>query len=89
MYITTKKDASMKKDLSKKAKITILKEFKKYQKLKAKAEARYKELKEQIQAEIDSGKYGDYVLAITEREVKEYTVPARTDTIVKVDVVIN
>lgn len=67
-----------------KQKIQILAEFKEEQALKAKAEARIKELKAQIQAEIDAGKYGDYVLIFEERDVKEYVVKARVDTIVKV-----
>lgn len=70
--------------MTKQQKIQILAEFKEEQALKAKAEARIKELKAQIQAEIDAGKYGDYVLIFEERDVKEYVVKARTDTIVKV-----
>ena len=70
--------------MNKTQKIQILKEFKEEQALKAKAEARIKELKAQIQAEIDAGQYGDYVLVFEEREVKEYVVKARVDELVKV-----
>lgn len=70
--------------MTKQDKIRILKEFKEEQELKKAAEKRIAELKAQIQAEIDAGQYGDYVLVFEEREVKEYTVKARTDTIVKV-----
>lgn len=70
--------------MTKQDKIQILKEFKEEQELKKAAEKRIAELKAQIQAEIDAGQYGDYVLVFEEREVKEYTVKARTDTIVKV-----
>lgn len=65
-------------------KIRILEEYKETKELVAAAEKRVRELKAQIQAEIDAGKYGDYVLVFEEREVKEYVVPARTDRIVKV-----
>lgn len=70
--------------MNKADKIKILAEFKEEQALKAKAEARIKELKAQIQAEIDAGQYGDYVLVFEEREVKEYVVKARVDELVKV-----
>lgn len=65
-------------------KVQILSEFKELQELKSKAEKRIKELKAQIQAEIAAGQYGDYILMYEERDVKEFTVPARHDTIVKV-----
>ncbi|HNA61530.1 MAG TPA: hypothetical protein PKW79_00430 [Rhabdochlamydiaceae bacterium] len=70
--------------MTKADKIQILKEFKEEQELKKAAEKRIAELKAQIQAEIDAGQYGDYVLVFEEREVKEYTVKARKDEIVKV-----
>lgn len=70
--------------MTKQQKIAILAEYKEEQILKAKAEARIKELKAQIQADIDAGQYGDYVLIFEQRDVKEYVVKARTDTIVKV-----
>jgi hypothetical protein len=79
--ITTRQKGT---NMTTKQKIKILAEFKEEQALKAKAEARIKELKAQIQAEIDQGKYGDYVLIFEERDVKQYVVSARTDTIVKV-----
>lgn len=70
--------------MTKQDKIQILAEYKEEVELRNHAEKRIKELKAQIQAEIDAGKYGDYVLTFDQREVKEYVVAARTDTLVKV-----
>lgn len=70
--------------MNKQDKITVLSEFKELNELKNSAEKRIKELKAQIKAEIEAGKYGDYVLTYEEREVKEFTVAARVDTILKV-----
>lgn len=70
--------------MTKQQKIEILAEFKESKELTAFAEKRLKELKDIIKAEIETGKYGDLVLTIEEREVKEYVVPARTDKIIKV-----
>lgn len=65
-------------------KIATLSEYKELQELKSIAEKRMKELKEQINAQIKAGKYGDYVLAFEDVEVKEYTVQSRVDHRIKV-----
>jgi hypothetical protein len=70
--------------MKKEDKIAILQEFKEFQELKNKALKRYDELKKLILADIEAGKYGDYVLAFEERSVKEYVSAARVDTLVKV-----
>lgn len=70
--------------MTKQQKIAILAEFKENKELVSQAEKRLKELKDQIKSDIDAGVYGDLVLTIEEREVKEYVVPARTDKIIKV-----
>lgn len=70
--------------MNKTEKIKILAEFKELQELKAAAEKRYKEIKKQIESEIEAGKYGDFALGFEFREVREYVVPARTDKIIKV-----
>jgi hypothetical protein len=72
------------REMTKQDKIKVLAEYREIQELKAAAEKRYKELKKQIEAEIESGKHGDFVVAFEFREVREYIVPARTDKIVKV-----
>lgn len=70
--------------MKKQNKILIISEFKELQELKAKADKRIKELKDQIQKEFDAGIYGQYFLNFETREVREYVVPARIDHIVKI-----
>lgn len=71
--------------MNKQTKIQILSDFKEEQELKNRAEKRLKELKAQIMADIEAGMYGDYCLTFDKREVKEFTVESRVDTIVKVN----
>jgi len=70
--------------MSKSEKIKMLSEFKELQVLKLAAEKRYKELKAEIEENLEAGQYGDYALGFEFRDVKEYTVSARTDKIIKV-----
>lgn len=70
--------------MKKQDKIQVISEFKELQELKSRADKRIKELKDQIQKDFDAGIYGDYSLNFEIREVREYVVPARVDTIVKV-----
>lgn len=70
--------------MNKEQKIKILSEFKELQELKASAEKRYKEIKKQIEENIDAGRYGDFALGFEFRDVREYVVPSRTDKIIKV-----
>lgn len=70
--------------MNKQAAIIILKDFQEAKELKAAAEKRYQTLRSEILEDMKAGKYGDMVLDFEEREVKEYTVAARTDKIIKV-----
>lgn len=70
--------------MTKQDKIQLLSEYKELQALKTEAEKRYKELKKQIEENIEAGKYGEFALGFEFREVREYVVPARTDKIIKV-----
>lgn len=67
-----------------KQKIKALQEYRDLKELTATAAKRIKEIQAEIKAHYEPGEYGDLILTIEEREVKEYTVPARTDQIIKV-----
>lgn len=70
--------------INKKDRVKILREYKEESELKRAAEKRIAELKKEIFENIPEGQYEDMVLAIEARDVKEYTVAARTDKIIKV-----
>jgi hypothetical protein len=58
--------------------------YKVLQENKSKIDKELKLLKDEL-LKSDAGQYGQYMLAFETREVREYLVPARIDTIVKVN----
>lgn len=61
----------------------LIAEFKSLKDQQKETDRRLKELKESI-LNFDAGMYGEYVLTFETRNVKQYVVEARTDTIIKV-----
>lgn len=65
-------------------KIKTLEEYRELKELTSRAEKRIKEIQAEIKTKYMPGEYGSLVLSIERREVKEYTVAARVDQIIKV-----
>lgn len=61
----------------------ILQEYREQNEIKKAAEKRVKELKEAI-LQMTEGQYDNFVLEFESRNVKEYVVAARVDTLIKI-----
>lgn len=67
-----------------KQKIKHLQEYKELNDLVSHAKKRIEEIKAEIKEKYKPGEYGELLLTIEERRVKEYIVPARIDKVIKV-----
>lgn len=70
--------------MNKHDKAEILEEYKRLKEIDSKTSKRLKELKQLITSEITEGQYENMILTYDFREVKEYTVAARTDMLIKI-----